>query len=65
MEYPKPVMKKTELEAMGFPEEYLLRIFHSKGQTVAWKKSPSKSNSTILFDTQGLEKLRIKECGIG
>ena len=65
MKYPKKVMKKTELEEMGFPEEYLIRIFHTKGQTIAWKMSPAKSNSTILFDVEAFEKLRVRECGIG
>lgn len=65
MKYPKKIMKKTELEAMGFPEEYLLRVFGMKGQNVAWKMNPVKSNSTILFDTDALEKIRIRECGIG
>ena len=43
MKYPKKIMKKTELEALGFPEEYLLRVFRMKGQTVAWKMNPVKS----------------------
>ena len=64
MEYPKKIMKKTELQDMGFPEEYLLRIFRKKGQTIAWKINPAKEKSPILFDTDGLEKLRIRECGL-
>lgn len=37
MNYPKPVMKATELEKMGFPREFLLYAFRRKGQTYAWK----------------------------
>ena len=56
MEYPKPVMKLSELKKMGFPEDYLLRIFRTKGQTIARKINPAASNSPIIFDTAGLEK---------
>lgn len=65
MDYPKQIMKKKELMDMGFPEEYLLRIFRMKNQTIAWQMNPMKRNSAILFDTVALEKQRVKECGIG
>lgn len=60
MQYPKPVMKSTELEEMGFPREFLLYAFRRKGQTFAWKMNPTKSNSTIVFDTEEFEKWRVK-----
>lgn len=65
MDYPKQIMKKKELIKMGFPEEYLMRIFRMKKQTIAWQMNPTKRNSPILFDTDALEKQRIKECGLG
>jgi len=61
MEYPKEVMRKTELEKMGFPQDWLLSVFRQHGQKVAWKSSP-KPNSPILFDTKELEKVRIAQC---
>lgn len=65
MEYAKPVMRMTALVKMGFPEEYLLMAYRSRGQTFAWKMNPTKSNSPILFDTEGFEKWRIKMAGAG
>ena len=59
--YPKPIMRMSELKAMGFAEEYLLRIYYSRNQKVAWKAS-NKPNSVILFDTEELEKLRRRHC---
>ena len=64
MKYPKPVMKKTELEKMGFPEQWLLMVFRKHGQKVAWKMGKG-SNSPILFDTDALEKIRVASCGLG
>lgn len=61
MQYPKPVMRKSELEQMGFPEEYLLRIYRTAKQKVAWKINPLKTGSPIVFDTEELEKFRIAE----
>lgn len=59
--YPKPIMKMSELKTMGFSEEYLLRVFNTRNQKVAWKAS-NKTNSVILFDTEELEKLRRRHC---
>lgn len=59
MKYPKPIMKKTELERMGFPKEYLMRAYRTRGQTFARKMNPVKENSTILFDTEEFEKWSI------
>lgn len=56
MEFPKPVMRMTALiRDMGFPEEYLMRIYRTKGQTIARKINPTKERSAIIFDTKGLE----------
>lgn len=60
MTYPKPVMKKTELEKMGFTEDFLLYAYRRRGQTYAWKANPTKKNSPILFDTELFEKWRIQ-----
>lgn len=61
MNYPKKVMRISELRAMGFPEELLLRAFRSKGQTFANKVNPFKSNSPIVFDVEGFEKWRLSQ----
>lgn len=61
MEYPKIIMKKTELEKMGFPEEFLFRAYRARGQTFAQKLNPTKRNSPIIFDTVGFEKWRMNQ----
>lgn len=61
MQYPKPVMKLSELITMGFPEEYLLRVYRNQKQRIAWKMNPLKNNSPILFDTEELDKFRFAE----
>ena len=67
MNYPKPVMKATELEKMGFPREFLLYAFRRKGQTYAWKMNPAKPNSTIVFDRRILKNgdARLQDRGGG
>jgi len=56
LEYPKPVMKKTELEKIGFTESWLLMVFRTtKG--IAWKTGQAP-NCPIMFDTYELEKFR-------
>ena len=62
MQYPKPVMKISELKKMGFPEDFLLSAFRRKGQKFAWKTS-SANNSHILFDTEEFERYRRACCG--
>ena len=57
-EYPKPIMKKSELLAMGFPDEYLMYIYRTPGQKVAHKLNPTKKNSPLIFDTGALEQFR-------
>ena len=61
MEYPKKVMRRTELLEMGFPEELLDRAYREKGQTFAQKINPTKRNSAIVFDTAGFERWRLKQ----
>ncbi len=63
MDYPKPVMRATELEKMGFPRDYLLYAYRRRGQNYAWKATPA-SNSPILFDTEAFEKWRIRTTGV-
>lgn len=61
MEYPKKVMRMTELVKMGFPEKMLLRASQEKDQTFAWKNNPMALNSPLLFDTEGFEKWRLRQ----
>ena len=42
LEYPKEVMKTSELVEMGFPEQMLLNAYRVKGQTFAQKSDPTK-----------------------
>lgn len=58
LEYPKEVMKTSELVEMGFPEKMLLDAYRIKGQTFAQKVNPAKKNSTIVFYTKQFEKWR-------
>lgn len=55
MVYEKPIMRLSELVKMGFPEEYLMRIYRMKGQVIARKSNPLMRNSPIIFDTQALD----------
>lgn len=64
MVYPKPYMRKRELVRMGIPSEMLDRAYRSKGQRFAQKIDPTKSNSPILFDTDGFERWRMKQMNI-
>lgn len=59
--YPKKIMRMAELKKMGFPEEYLLRVYRTQNQKVATKTSPLKHGSALIFDTVELEKFRIAE----
>lgn len=63
MNYPKKIMKMTELEKLGFPREHLEYAYRRKGQTFAFKMNPTKKNSAILFDTEEYEKWRIRMAG--
>lgn len=61
MEYPKPIMKITELNEMGFPKEFLMVAYRTKGQDFAQKVNPLKRNSPIIFETEKFEKYRLKK----
>lgn len=61
LEFPKPIMKVSELIKMGFPEEYLMRAYGDRNQTFASKMNPAKSNSPILFDTDGFKAYWMKQ----
>lgn len=58
MEYGKKVMRMSELEEMGFPKEYLKNAYANPKQDFAWKISPTKRNSPIVFDVEKFEKYR-------
>lgn len=61
--YPKPFMKLSELKAMGLDEGWLLNIFYRRTDLkIAWRGGNGKKNSPIMFDTEGLEKLRRSSC---
>ena len=66
MNYPKAVMSIKELKGMGFPEEYLRTIYRSRvinrDHSIAWKMGSGGRTSTILFDTEALEKYRKDQC---
>ena len=61
MKYPSQIMKISDLEQMGFPKEYLLRAYHSRGQTFATKMNPAKRKSPIIFNTEGFDKWMQRE----
>ena len=67
MKYAKQVMTITELKKMGFPDEWLRSIYRSRtinrNHRIAWKMGgEDKPKSTILFDTEELEKYRMSLC---
>lgn len=62
MKYPKQVMTVKELREMGFPKGFLLEIYRSRNQKIAWKTGTGGRTSTILFDTEELEKFRKAQC---
>ena len=66
MKYPKAIMTITELKAMGYPDEELRKIYRSRvinrDQSIAWKSGKGGRTSTILFDTEALEKYRKAQC---
>ena len=49
LEYPKPMMKTSELKAMGFAEEFLMVAYRSPDNDFATKINPMKKNSSILY----------------
>ena len=67
MTYPKAVMTIKELvDELGFHDDWLRKIYRSRAINrnyhIAWKKNPEKEKSTILFDTEALEKYRQSQC---
>lgn len=54
MKYPKQVMKKSELVAMGFTDEYLMYVYRNNRNAIAWKMNPTKVNSTICLTQKNL-----------
>ena len=61
LEYPKPMMKTSELKAMGFAEEFLMVAYRSPDNDFATKINPMKKNSSILYDTAGFDAWRQKQ----
>lgn len=63
MNYPKPIMKLSELRKMGFDEAWLLYIYNKRSDLkIAWKGGNGKGNSPIMYDTEGLERFRRASC---
>lgn len=56
MNFPTRFMRLTELTAMGLPKTLLRRAYGDRGQRFAMKIHPEKTNSPIVFDTDGLAK---------
>ena len=56
MEYPKQIMKMSELKNMGFPIPLLMEAYRDPRQDFATKIDSSKPNSKIIFDTVGFDK---------
>lgn len=56
MEFPRQIMKLSELKKLGFPQPLLMEAYRDPKQDFATKVDPSKSNSTIIFDTVGFDK---------
>lgn len=54
MEFPKKLMKMTELCEMGF-SEHMLRLA-ARESPMAFKVNPAAKNSTVWFDTDELAK---------
>lgn len=67
MTYKKAIMTISELKEMGYPDEWLRNIYRSRSinrdHRIAWKMGgEDKPKSTILFDTEALEKYRRAQC---
>lgn len=56
MEFPKQIMKMSELKSLGFPQPLLMEAYRDPRQDFATKIDPTKPNSKIIFDTVGLDK---------
>ena len=65
MEYPKRVMKASELAVFtGQKKEYFSRLVHLPGQRFAWKASQAR-NSPVMIDTEEYEKWRQRQVKLG
>lgn len=61
--YPKPTMGMSELIAAHmYTREELTRAYRERGQVIARRVNPLNKRSGLLFDTDELEKWRIKQC---
>lgn len=56
MNFPRRFMRLTELMEIGMPKALLRRAYGDRGQRFATKIHPEKTNSPIVFDTDGLAK---------
>lgn len=56
MEFPKQIMKISELKKLGYPELLLQEAYRDPNQNFATKLNPAKPNSVIIFDTIGFDK---------
>lgn len=61
MIFPQPIMRLKPLTEMGIPEATLMRIYRTRGQTVAKKINPGVRNSPIIFDTDRLAEYLDRE----
>ena len=67
MKYPKAVMTIGELVEMGYKEKWLRSIYRSRSinrdYSIAWKQGGEEHpHSTILFDTEALDRYRRSQC---
>ena len=58
--YPKAVMSRTELEALGIPRGLLEIAYADPKQDFAQKVDPTRKRSKIMFVTEGFEAWRLK-----
>lgn len=56
MSFAKPFMSFSELQKAGIPEAFLMRIYNTPHQTIAFKTGTHRQ-SKIIFDTKQLDKL--------
>lgn len=62
--YPKAIMSRTELEAIGIPRTLLERAYADPRQDFAHKLNPTKKHSKIIFLTEGFEAWRLKQADV-
>ena len=59
MEYPKKIMKATEIErTYGYSRGSISRLIHYPGQKFAFKLHPESRNSPVLIETEKFERWR-------